>query len=75
MTVDPTPKAPGELDPFDFCDDVWTRVVIDVGKGLPDWKLDSPHTMSASAQKNRFLQTRSILKMNALAQKLRRGAK
>jgi len=20
MTVDPTPKAPGELDPFDFCD-------------------------------------------------------
>ena len=75
MTVDPTPKAPGELDPFDFCDDVWTRVVVDVGKGLPDWKLDSSPAMSASACKNRFRQVSSTLKMNALAQKLRRGAK
>lgn len=63
------------FDPFDHCDDDWTEAVVEVGKSLPDWKLDSLPTMSASASHNRFRQLSSTLKMNALAQKLRVGRK
>lgn len=63
-----------EFDPFDHCDADWTKAVAEVGKSLPDWRLDSIPVMSASAAHNRFRQVSSTLKMNALAQKLRRGA-
>ena len=75
MTIDSTPKNPADIDPFDFCDDNWTEVVVDVGKSLPDWKLDPSPAMSASASQNRIRQLSSTLKVNALAQKLRQGGK
>lgn len=63
------------FDPFEHCDDAWTKAVYEVGKTLPSWKANTIPLISPSASSNRMKTLISNLKMNALAGKLREAAK
>jgi hypothetical protein len=61
-----------DFDPYDFIDDDWIEAVVSVSATLPGRELDNDHTVRTTASARRTRLGKSVSKIVALANRLRR---